>query len=146
MGDFIGDPEWIGVLEYPDKPHSDSNRFVGRYAYIAVPEGKTLDINHIHNNVRSSDLELNPLGYLRNHGIGSWELNLAAFLRDLNTNAWRSYIYTLSQSQIQTRGDSFESAAGILGHRYFDQDPKPNRKPWELYRVVDPELYVRERN
>ncbi|MCF7763683.1 MAG: pilus assembly PilX N-terminal domain-containing protein [Verrucomicrobia bacterium] len=141
MGDFIGDPEWIGVLEYPDKPHSDSNRFVGRYAYIAVPEGKTLDINHIHNNVRSSDLELNPLGYLRNHGIGSWELNLAAFLRDLNTNAWRSYIYTLSQSQIQTRGDSFESAAGILGHRYFDQDPKPNRKPWELYRVVDPELY-----
>src|SRR6185295_18122334 len=31
---FIGDPEWIGVLERPDRPHSATNRFVARYAYI----------------------------------------------------------------------------------------------------------------
>src|SRR5579862_5292667 len=27
-------------------------------------------------------------GYMRNQGVGSWELNLAAFLADLNTNEW----------------------------------------------------------
>src|SRR6185437_15849804 len=25
----IGDPEWIGVLERPDLPHSETNRFIG---------------------------------------------------------------------------------------------------------------------
>ncbi len=135
MGDFIGDPEWIGVLEYPDKPHSDSNRFVGRYAYIAVPEGKTLDINHIHNNAKYPDFESNPYGYVRNHGIGSWELNLAAFLLDLNTNAWRRYIYVPSVAP--SRGDTFEFAAQILRHRYYDPNPLPGHNNRQLDSVND---------
>ena len=27
-------------------------------------------------------------GFLRNQGVGTWEINLAAFLTDLNTNLW----------------------------------------------------------
>src|SRR5205085_2595317 len=34
---FHGDPEWIGVLDKPQYPHSPTNRFLGRYAYIILP-------------------------------------------------------------------------------------------------------------
>ena len=46
---FVGDPEWVGVLEHPDRLHSDNNRFIGRYAFLILPTGKTLDLNFIHN-------------------------------------------------------------------------------------------------
>ena len=46
---FVGDPEWIGSLERPEFAHSADNKFVNRYAYIAVPVGQTLDVNTIHN-------------------------------------------------------------------------------------------------
>lgn len=118
MANFTGDPEWIGILEYPDKPHSDSNRFVGRYAFVVLPAGKSLDINHIHNNAKLPDPNVNRDGYIRNHGIGSWELNLAGFLRDLNTNAWSTYMYRTSAAP--SVGVTFQDAGAILAHRYFD--------------------------
>ncbi|MBU6399020.1 MAG: hypothetical protein KGS61_01755, partial [Verrucomicrobia bacterium] len=88
---FVGDPEWVGVLEHPDQPHSGTNRFLGRYAYIALPMGKSLDLNFMHNQAKT----LGPAaeGFSRNQGVGSWELNLAAFLCDLNTNVWGNYLY-----------------------------------------------------
>ena len=46
---FVGDPQWIGVLEKPGFPHSPTNRFVSRYAFEAIPLSKTLDINYIYN-------------------------------------------------------------------------------------------------
>lgn len=49
-----GDPQWVGVLENPNLPHSPSNRFVGRFAYVGVPVGKTLDINYINNNTKKT--------------------------------------------------------------------------------------------
>ena len=96
----VGDPEWVGMLEHPDAPHGPNNRFVSRYAFIAVPVGNTLDLNAIHNQVL--DEPSTPLGgtslvnpganthdgFFRNEGVGSWEINLAAFLADLNTNQW----------------------------------------------------------
>ena len=51
---FVGDPEWIGSLERPEFAHSADNKFVNRYAYIAVPAGNTLDINYIHNQAETS--------------------------------------------------------------------------------------------
>src|ERR1039457_2966962 len=45
----VGDPEWIGVLERPDVPYGPNNKFVARYAFIAVPIGNTLEWNAIHN-------------------------------------------------------------------------------------------------
>ena len=94
----VGDPEWIGVLEHPDQPHGPNNQFIARYCFIAVP-ADTLDINDIHNQALRVDLTggntpVNPTGpgsddaYSRNQGVGSWEINLAAFLADLNTNRW----------------------------------------------------------
>ncbi|HEY1789431.1 MAG TPA: hypothetical protein VGJ73_14830, partial [Verrucomicrobiae bacterium] len=94
----IGDPEWIGILEHPDAPHSANNPFIARYAFIAVP-ADSLDLNRIHNqaldiNISAGDTTVNPAApgrrdsYSRNQGIGPWEINLAAFLTDLNTNRW----------------------------------------------------------
>ncbi len=96
---LFGDPEWIGMMERPDEPHSGSNRFIGRIAYFAQPVGRTLDLNFIHNSGKgfgylaataTYDTNLSTLqdGFLRNQGLGSWELNLAGLLVDLNTNLW----------------------------------------------------------
>lgn len=116
---FVGDPEWIGVLEHPDAPHSDTNRFVGRIAYLVVPEGKTLDLNFIHNNAKR--LAPDVAGYFRNQGVGPWEINLAAFLRDLNTNAWAgpqlAYDYR-PEPTIASPGVAFADALALLNQRY----------------------------
>lgn len=117
---FVGDPEWTGVLERPDRPHSESNRFVGRYAYMVLPAGKSLDLNFIHNNAKGVDPNLRANNFSRSQGVGSWEINLAAFLRDLNTNAWQTYLYRTA-AFVPSVGDSFDDARAFLSHRYFDQ-------------------------
>lgn len=83
---LVGDPQWIGVLEHPGLPHSPTNRFVGRFAYLVVPEGKALDLNRIHN--RASVPRRSRRIYNRNQGVGAWEMNLASFLTDLNYSYW----------------------------------------------------------
>ena len=116
---FKGDPEWIGVLARPEFPHSSSNQFVGRYSYLVLPTGLTLDVNHLHN--QSKQLGPGVDGFLRNQGVGSWELNLAAFLRDLNTNNWNySYDTNLGASSISggLGYDAFDDAKSILTNRY----------------------------
>jgi len=119
---FVGDPEWVGVLERPDFPHSATNRFTARWAYLAVPAGKTLDLNTVHNQAKM----LNPTtdGFLRNMGLGPWEINLAAFLVDLNTNFWQGpnafatpYFYVTNRA-LQSRGAAFEDAASLVRYRY----------------------------
>ena len=111
----VGDPQWIGVLEPPDRPHGPDNRFIARYVFFAVPVGNTLDINAIYNDADQPLLSLgapgfNMLpgndGYLRNEGVGSWELNLAAFLADLNTNEW--------DNDISGNGYHYNTPAGRL--------------------------------
>src|SRR5205814_959143 len=102
---FVGDPVWIGILERPTftpslwnlpnpifpigYTHSASNHFIGRYAYIVLPASKTLDINYSYNYAKPLNVKmLGGDGFLRNQGVGPWEINLAAFLADLNTNMW----------------------------------------------------------
>jgi hypothetical protein len=130
---MYGDPEWIGVLEHPDAPHSGTNRFIGRFAYVVVPVGKTLDINYIHNSakmtysgsVRSgyeADGRSGVSAFMRNEGVGSWELNLAGFFSDLNTNVWplrapaNGFQYVGSVSSPNT-GLAFDDASSILRYR-----------------------------
>lgn len=114
---FVGDPEWIGVMQHPDQPHSPSNRFIGRYAWLVQPMGKSLDFNAIHNNAaRHSVFNANMAAFYRDQGVGSWELNLAAFFRDLNTNLWFNYDYrgfTLDQT-----ARPFTDALSMLRYRY----------------------------
>jgi hypothetical protein len=124
---FSGDPEWIGVLERPDLPHSETNRFIGRYAYIMMPTGKSLDINYIHNiavypsaqpDLKYDGVSATTARYSRNQGVGSWELNLAAFLVDLHTNVWKPNLtafYKLTTNE--SSGLAFRDAAGLLQYR-----------------------------
>src|SRR6266566_10070310 len=121
---FVGDPEWIGGLEKAGSPHSATNRFLYRHAYIAIPAGKTLDINYIHNQAKEPS---NPSleGFLRNQGAGTYEGNLAAFLVDLNTNLWPpqgspgglGYFYNTDPAQ-QSTGAAFQDALWLLRYRY----------------------------
>jgi hypothetical protein len=124
FGNYIGDPEWVGVLNQPEYRHSSSNFFVGRYCFIALPIGNSLDINYIHNQAMeisaANQMPFNQDdGYLRNQGVGSWEINLAAFLHTLTTNIWQTYNYTTPNSTIGGNTfDSFFDAAAIVQYRY----------------------------
>lgn len=115
---MVGDPEWVGVLQHPDRPHSSTNRFVGRFAYIVLPAGKTLDLNFMHNRSKfTTEKILANEGYHRNQGHGSWEINLAALLRDLNTNSW-DYAYAFDNLASPSTGFGFSDANALLAFRY----------------------------
>ena len=128
---MTGDPEWVGVLQFPNRPHGVNNQFVARYAFAAVPIGNGLDLNYIYN--QTATLAVNPPngnspdGFFRNQGVGSWELNLAAFLADLNTNQWLAapvpdnYYYAYNRAQnlgTANFGVAFDDARALLSYRY----------------------------
>ena len=144
MANLVGDPEWVGVLErgcfsparldgtdlspFPlGFGHSPTNRFTSRYAFLVIPISSTLDINSIHNYARQ--LRPSMTGndcFLRNQGAGTWELNLAAFLTDLNTNLWpfpagnafgTAYNYDPFSATGNT-GSAFDDALAVLRYRY----------------------------
>ncbi|HEY5043087.1 MAG TPA: hypothetical protein VIK53_13915, partial [Verrucomicrobiae bacterium] len=118
----VGDPQWIGVLAHPELPHSANNQFVARYTFVAVPVGNSLDLNYVYNQVLNRNLVLSQDGFVRNQGVGSWELNLPAFLADLNTNAWDTafapYLYNRSMTGFPNTGNAFNDAFSLLAWRY----------------------------
>jgi len=129
----VGDPQWIGVLERPDTAHGPNNHFLSRYAFIALPVGNSLDLNAIHNQVFDEPpsplpgtiISVNPNlagldGFSRNQGVGSWEINLAAFLADLNTNQWDLPAPEPYQYPGVVIGGSFafDDARALLAYRY----------------------------
>jgi hypothetical protein len=130
---FVGDPEWIGVLQHPDQPYGPNNPFVARYAFIAVPVGNALDLNAIHNETIGRQVNSTNLGtvndsFMRNQGVGSWEINLAAFLADLNTNEWLpvdpssaaapGYYQYNEPGGFNNKGIAFDDAISLLSYRY----------------------------
>ncbi len=119
LADPVGDPEWVGLLEKLGQPHSERNRFIGRYAFIVLPVGKSLDANFLHNQAKGL-LNMNALdnGFMRNQGFGSWEINLAAFLTDLNTNYWTDYKYAPVLNLPSASGRGFDDARELLSFRY----------------------------
>ena len=112
----LGDPEWIGILENSSISHSGANRFRQRYAYLAIPIGDCLDINAIHN---QSVPMPGSTGFLRNQGVGSWEINLAAFFRSLNTNVYGLISYNYAPFAPSSMGTTFDDAYSILTNRYY---------------------------
>jgi hypothetical protein len=120
----VGDPQWIGILEDPGMPHSSTNRFIGRFAYIMIPEGRTLDLNTIHNQIKAeSDTQD---FFVRNQGIGPWEINLGSFLRDLNPRIWTQYQYAgPPPNGAQNTGNSFRDAFSILNYRRANRPLTP---------------------
>jgi hypothetical protein len=128
----VGDPQWIGLLERPGFPHSPSNYFTARIAWLVIPASKTLDINYIHNDAsfsafgrRGNTMPPALDGFRRDQGAGTYEINLAAFLNDLNTNLWPSlpmangynYVNNLTQNN-PNAGYAFDDAFAILRYRY----------------------------
>ena len=141
---FWGDPEWIGVLENPDVPHSGTNRFLGRFAYVVVPTSRTLDVNYIGNDAKRLDVgaglprDTNVLlssGFLRNQGVGSWEVNLAGFFGTLNTNVW---LYSINDYRYETniavrsQGLTFSDAERV---RRFRQGPTAPQSADDFYLI-----------
>ena len=127
-------------MERLELPHSPSNRFAYRYSYLVVPVGKTLDVNYIHNQARSgANMNPNGMDFFRNQGVGSWEINLAAFLYDLNTNStygWGlgniGYYYNpLLPFPIQ--GNAFADAGAIYRYR---MNGDPNAFGYNPYSVT----------
>lgn len=123
---FTGDPEFIGGLVRPEFPHSSSNQFNLRYAFIVIPAGKTLDVNYIHNYAKGINPPM-PIAagdmFARNQAVGSWENNFAGFLRDLNTNVWDSYVYVAPPTNavsgpVRNTGLAFDDAVSLLRYRY----------------------------
>jgi hypothetical protein len=125
-----GEPEWIGVLKYPEYVHSPTNPFIGRYAFMALPIGKTLDLNFIHNYSRALNGSLgSPItsdGFIRDQGVGSWELNLAAFLDALSPAMYQTnanlpngpYTYIFPGNSGANAGGAFDDASQFLNFRY----------------------------
>ncbi len=119
---FVGDPEWIGILQRPLALHSADNRFTSRYTYVVIPASDTLDVNYIHN--RAKQITTLGEGFLRNQGVGTWEINLAGFLADLNTNMWwlsygvAAYNYSTGTPVTPSVGLAFNDANNLLSYRY----------------------------
>ena len=142
---LVGDPQWIGILERPGFPHSPSNRFVARIAYIALPVSKTLDVNYLHNvgnTIFSGSAPANPIWlsgnheYLRDQGLGSWEINLAALFRDLNTNMWPLGTYSYHGGDVSVAansGNAFDDARYFLGYRNRDFQTELNKSVFALF-------------
>lgn len=105
-----GDPHWLGILEYPNAPHSATNHFTSRYTYMVVPAGKTLDVNLIHNQARRVGA-VTAENYNRNLNLGPQEMNLAALLTELNPQ-W-GYTYD-PITPLATAGFGFRDALSLL--------------------------------
>ncbi|HTI72533.1 MAG TPA: hypothetical protein VMF06_21335 [Candidatus Limnocylindria bacterium] len=120
---IYGDPEWIGILEHPDKPHSGTNHFIGRVAYVAIPASRTLNINYAGNLVAPAGRGGQGASgaFRRNQGIGTWEFNLGAFFRDLNTNLFNSYTYNNASGSANS-GRAFAYADPLVAWRFQGQE------------------------
>jgi hypothetical protein len=121
---YNGEPEWIGVLKYPETNHSWTNLFLGRYAYLVLPIGQTLDWNYIHNSSAKPTAQILPSTtfgeFSRDQGIGSWELNLAGMLANtnLNINLYGTNGYFYNPGASFNTGLCFSDAAQFLRFRY----------------------------
>ncbi len=146
---FNGEPEWIGVLKYPEYVHSPTNPFIGRYAYMVLPIGKTLDLNFIHNYAKfpaGIGPSMASDGFIRDEGVGSWELNLAAFLYNLSPGmyqpgqnplysalppAYQDYNYYYVDADVNT-GGAFNDACKFLYFRY-GHNPATNQSLLNIF-------------
>ena len=130
----LGDPIWIGVRDRPEFGHGKTNRFVARYAYLALPVGKMLDLNTIHNAASSTT----GYDFKRNQGFGPWELNLAAFLAELHSDVWGNppngqgaYSYGPFPSPV-AGGTAFIDARSIVEYRH-DWGRESKKRLFDVY-------------
>ncbi len=138
----VGDPQWIGVLANPLRRHTNNNQYISRFAYLVLPAGRSLDLNAIHNQAIDLDMRAGGFnGFYRNQGVGGWELNLAGFLTDLNTNEWPAPTYVYDPfNAVATgiaNGPAFNDAREILRYRYTPPNVQDLLNP-----PLSPNLYL----
>jgi hypothetical protein len=134
---FTGDPEWLGVQERLGGVHGPDNKFVSRYCFLIQPVGQTLDLNFSHN-LAAQDPGQPYYHYYRREGFATYEVNLGAFLCDLNTNLWNPntaadrYRYqppnwNPANPRPEAWGAAFADAMELIQYRYngwyWDQFP-----------------------
>jgi hypothetical protein len=121
-----GEPVWLAVLAHPDLPPSSANLVVARYCYEILPAGNTLDVNYLHNYRMNRATDpmpvIGPDRFTRNQGVGTYELNGAAFFADLNMHQWYSYSY---DPQNVNLGVAFDDMYSILRYRYAASPSSP---------------------
>src|SRR6185503_5949012 len=96
-----------------------NNRFVARLAFLVQPVGKALDINTAHN----TNAPNGGIGFIRNQGVGPWEMNLSALLSELSP-VWN---YSYGPFPLpQTQGQAFNDALALVNfrHQWGNQVPK----------------------
>jgi len=128
----IGDPQWIGLLQNPRRVHGPGNRFIGRYAFMVLPAGRSLDLNWIHNQAIDSNSDGQPETFFRNQGVGGWEMNMAGFLADLNANYWGDYRFDpyALPSGIDPGSAAFNGAREFFRYRHSTLlDPLTSLQP-----------------
>lgn len=129
QGFAVGDPEFIGLTQNLGERHSPSNQFLQRFAFIVLPAGKTIDLNTAHNQARHTRIAgASPAteGFMRNQGMGAWELNVAAALEDINTNYWGSALTAINEYRpppffpetTYSTGPAYLDALALLRYRY----------------------------
>jgi len=134
VSNYNGEPEWIGILKYPETNHSANNPFIGRYAFMVLPIGKTLDWNFIHNYSRLPGNTISGGAsdeFIRDEGVGSWELNLAALLSGINTNMYpatggNAYSYNTLNFAGPNTGLCFDDAVQFIRYRYASNRYSPS--------------------
>ena len=124
-GRFMGDPHWIGLLKSSGSPHSGSNRFIARYAYLTVPASKSLNIRYHHNARKRAPGNANFDLYARGQGNHPGEINLAAGLTGLQPGFFQYRTYSPYRGQASLPGGeysafTFASALHRFGHRIDD--------------------------
>jgi hypothetical protein len=155
--DLKGEPEWIGMLRNSLFHHSSTNQFIGRYAYLVLPIGKSLDFNYVHNFLKGSLApgEMGMLtntsvfgrendGFARDQGIGSWELNLAGLLDNVspwayesNNSSYGPYAYRLnSYNYIPPNPSLYDSGLQNTGNAFDDAEAILH------YRYLPPSYYL----
>jgi hypothetical protein len=157
---FNGEPEWIGVLRDPLNRHSATNFFIGRYAYMVLPIGKTLDFNYIHNWLKGmysdkvSSLTNNFFanasesgenvqdGFARDAGMGSWEINLAALLQVLSPDAYQygfpNYPFYPAPTPYQYFLPNGGGSSPNLGSAFADAESIVHYRYYPPYNVNNP--------
>jgi len=112
---IVGDPEWLGVLADPTKPHSVENRYLARMAYMTVPVSRALSLRYNH-----FITNWGALDQVRGEGEGARSLDLAAPLYHIDP-----VLFGQSRTSARKFVGAFYELGGAVGDAIHFSRPSP---------------------
>ena len=112
---IVGDPEWLGVLADPTKPHSVNNRYLARMAYMTVPVSRALSLRYNH-----FITNWGALDQVRGEGEDARSLDLAAPLYHIDP-----VLFGQSRTSAQRFVGAFYELGGAVGDAIHFSRPSP---------------------